>query len=86
MGALLTEEFVEIVRSVPLAGRSYAACYAELARGLADALRTRTSRVKGGIEYLQEYVRGMHIWQKTLKSLDASGPTPASTDAAHVTV
>jgi hypothetical protein len=86
MGALLTEEFVEIVRSVPLAGRSYAACYAELARGLADALRTRTSRVEGGIEFLQEYVRGMHIWQKTLKSLGASDRTPASTDAAHVTV
>lgn len=86
MGALLTEEFVAIVRSVPLAGSSYAACYAELAEGLANALHARTSRIKGGSEYLQEYVRGMQVWQKTLASLDASVPTQTSTDATHVTV
>jgi hypothetical protein len=86
MGALLTEEFVEIVRSVPLAARSYAACYAELAQALASTLQARTSRVKGGIEFLQEYVRGMQLWQKTLESLDSSVPILASADAAHLTV
>ena len=84
MGAQLTEEFVAMLRSVPLAGDSYAECYAELAQGLAEAVRSRTSKVKGGTEFLNEYVQGMNVWRKTFQSLDASFPIPASTDAAHL--
>ncbi|HYL85236.1 MAG TPA: hypothetical protein VE263_13450 [Candidatus Angelobacter sp.] len=68
MGTLLTDKFVAILRDTRLQSSTYQACYAEIAESLSGSL-SKHPLSEPQQAYLQEYVRGMRMWQKTFARL-----------------
>jgi hypothetical protein len=73
MGALLTDEVVALLQRAELKSTAYEGCYAEIVEALArhtegDSLSAPKRA------YLQEYVRGMQVWQRTFARLTVASP------------
>ena len=70
MGALLTDEVVALLQRTQLKSTTYEGCYTEIADSLAKCLEGNSFSAPQKA-YLEEYVRGMRVWQKTFARLSA---------------
>jgi hypothetical protein len=67
MGTLLTDEFVKLLRGTQFTAPSYAGAYIQLADALEEQIRAHAGLNEAQREFLNEYVRGMRMWIKTLQ-------------------
>jgi hypothetical protein len=72
MGALLTDEFVRMLRNTQFSARSYAMAYVELADALDEQIKGLTGLGESQAEFLLEYVRGMRMWTTTMQRVGSS--------------
>jgi hypothetical protein len=69
MGALLTDEFVRMLRCTQLTAGSYAEAYIQLADVLDEQINAHTGLTEIQSDFLREYVRGMRIWIQTMRRI-----------------
>lgn len=68
-GHALTLRFVEALATIPLKGKTYAACYAELVDSLPKAIGKRNDIRNDERPFLEGYFEGMRIWRDTFATL-----------------
>ena len=67
IASLLNEEFIQVFQETTLHGSSYRECYEEIAEALRLWLASGKIKVPKGQEFIEEYLRGIEMWQRTIK-------------------
>lgn len=75
-GMILTDDFCEALRSVPLAGATYHQCFGELVRALPETWSEGPKWTASQKEWRSRLLEGMRIWHAAFEELGA-GDEPA---------
>ncbi len=68
-GLALSARFVETLSKVPLTGKDYKSCYAELSEKFPEAMLKREDLSPQERTYLEGYFEGMRVWSETFKNI-----------------
>lgn len=69
-GMMLTDIFCGWLRDIKLTGKDYGICYGQLIRGLSKKLAVAKNLPEDQIQFLNNYINGMKVWQTTIKKLE----------------
>jgi hypothetical protein len=64
-GHALTLRFVETLATIPLAGKDYRACYAEITDALPRAMSARADLISPERVFVDGYFQSMRVWRDT---------------------
>jgi hypothetical protein len=68
-GMIMTDEFCEVLRSIPLVGDSYHSCFGEIVRGIESSWTTGSKWTESQKEWHAKLIEGMHIWHDVFDRL-----------------
>lgn len=68
-GMIMTDEFCEVLRSIPLVGDSYHSCFGEIVRGIECSWTTGSKWTESQKEWHAKLIEGMHIWHDVFDHL-----------------
>jgi hypothetical protein len=69
VASLLNEEFLQVLQETALHANSYRECYEEIAGALRLWVASGKIKVPKGQEFMEEYVRGIEMWQRTINRI-----------------
>lgn len=69
MGMILTNRFCEILRKVKFTMSNYQSCFSEIINAVDREIRIEETFSGEEQEYLEKFVEGLDVWQKTFKRL-----------------
>lgn len=70
-GMILTDDFCEALRSVPLSGESYHQCFGELSQKLEPAWKVGSKWDQSQQEWRAKFLEGLRIWHEVFELLGA---------------
>ena len=70
-GMILTDDFCEALRSVPLSGESYHQCFGELSQNLEPAWKAGSKWDQSQQEWRARFLEGLRIWHEVFELLGA---------------
>jgi len=70
-GMILTDDFCQALRSIPLNGTTYHECFGEIAASLPLAWPDRASWTDSQRIWRLQLIEGLDIWHQTFEHLDA---------------
>jgi Reversibly glycosylated polypeptide len=81
-GMILTDDFCEALRTVPLSGTTYHECFGEMAQKLEPAWRPGPKWNESQHEWRSKFLEGLRIWHEVFDSLGAGHIAAAAAAAS----